>query len=89
MNEIDNSTKVEMLCELAHNRVLEDSKFDNFGTFIFDEIGDYTERGVELFNVISSITFTVNVAMFYSLRCLLRNGYTRFSIRIIVSSSST
>ena len=50
MNEIDNSTKVEMLCELAHNRVLEDSKFDNFGTFIYDEIGDYTERGVELFN---------------------------------------
>ena len=50
MNEIDNSTKIEMLCELAHNRVLEDSKFDNFGTFIYDEIEEYTEKGQDLFN---------------------------------------
>ena len=50
MNEIDNSTKIEMLCELAHNRVLEDSKLDNFGTFIYDEIEEYTEKGQDLFN---------------------------------------
>lgn len=47
MNEIDNSTKIEMLCELAHNRVLEDSETDNIE---FDENGDYTEKGFELFN---------------------------------------
>ena len=47
MNEIDNSTKIEMLCELAHNRVLEDSETDNIE---FDENEDYTEKGQDLFN---------------------------------------
>ena len=36
-----------MLCELAHNRVLEDSETDNIE---FDENEDYTEDGQELFN---------------------------------------
>ena len=47
MNEIDNSTKIEMLCELAHNRVLEDSETDNID---FDENEDYTEKGQDSFN---------------------------------------
>ena len=30
MNKIKNSTKIEMLCELSHNRVLKDCEYDNF-----------------------------------------------------------
>jgi hypothetical protein len=30
--------------------VLESSKLDNFGTFIYDEIEEYTEKGQDLFN---------------------------------------
>ena len=47
MSKLDNSTKIEMICELAHNRVLEDSEIDNIE---FDENEDYTEKGQELFN---------------------------------------
>tara|TARA_Y100000034_G_scaffold126897_1_gene178858 strand:- start:682 stop:879 length:198 start_codon:yes stop_codon:yes gene_type:complete len=47
MNKIKNSTKIEMLCELSHNRVLEDCEYDNLS---IDENGDYTEKGQDLFN---------------------------------------
>ena len=56
MNEIDNSTKIEMLCELAHNRVLEEEKKLNSKgkgtTLIIENIGEgqYTEKGQDLFN---------------------------------------
>ena len=46
MNEIANSTKIEMLCELAHNRVLEECETN----LALDDNGDYTEKGQELFN---------------------------------------
>ena len=36
-----------MLCELSHNRVLEDCEYDNLS---IDENGDYTEKGQDLFN---------------------------------------
>ena len=39
MNKIDNSTKIEMLCELAHNRVLEEENKLNSkgkGTTLFE-----------------------------------------------------
>ena len=47
MNKIKNSTKIEMLCELSHNRVLKDCEYDNLE---IDENGDYTEKGQDLFN---------------------------------------
>ena len=52
MNEIDNSTKIEMLCELAHNRVLEECNNDCYSDYIKENDGDgqYTEDGQELFN---------------------------------------
>ena len=47
MNQISNSTKIEMLCELAHNRV-EDADT----SYIIENKGDgqYTEDGQDLFN---------------------------------------
>ena len=58
MNKINNSTKIEMLCELAHNRVKEecinkyDSNNDSHSDYIKENDGDgqYTEDGQELFN---------------------------------------
>ena len=58
METIKNSTKIEMLCELAHNRVLEeakdkyDSNNDCYSDYIKENDGDgqYTEDGQELFN---------------------------------------
>lgn len=46
MNKIKNSTKIEMLCELAHNRVLEDSETN----LSLDKGGDYTMEGQDLFD---------------------------------------
>ena len=46
MNSINNSTKIEMLCELAHNRVMQ----DNDTNLILDEDGDYTTIGQGLFD---------------------------------------
>ena len=46
MSKIKNSTKIEMLCELSHNRVLEDCETN----LSLDENGDYTEKGQDLFN---------------------------------------
>ena len=47
METIKNSTKIEMLCELAHNRV-EDADT----SYIIENKGEgqYTEDGQELFN---------------------------------------
>ena len=47
METIKNSTKIEMLCELAHNRVEEADT-----SYIIENEGDgqYTEDGQELFN---------------------------------------
>ena len=47
MNKIKNSTKIEMLCELAHNRVK-----DIEPSYIIKNEGDgqYTEKGQDLFN---------------------------------------
>ena len=45
-NTIKNNTKIEMLCELAHNRVLEECETN----LALDDNGDYTEKGQELFN---------------------------------------
>ena len=47
MNKIDNSTKIEMLCELAHNRV---EQADTSYIIENDGDGQYTEDGQELFN---------------------------------------
>jgi len=52
MNKIDNSTKIEMLCELAHNRVEEDFKdINNYGTnkYINEDL-NYTEKAQDVFN---------------------------------------
>ena len=52
MNQISNSTKIEMLCELAHNRVKEDFRnITKHGTnkYIEEDLG-YTEEGQDLFN---------------------------------------
>ena len=46
MNNINNSTKIEMLCELAHNRVLEDCETN----LALDKGGDYTMEGQDLFD---------------------------------------
>ena len=46
MNKIKNSTKIEMLCELAHNRVLEDSETN----LSLDKGGDHTMEGQDLFD---------------------------------------
>tara|TARA_X000001382_G_scaffold115331_1_gene94010 strand:- start:284 stop:475 length:192 start_codon:yes stop_codon:yes gene_type:complete len=46
MNKIKNSTKIEMLCELAHNKVLENCETN----LALDKGGDYTEKGQDLFN---------------------------------------
>jgi hypothetical protein len=56
MNQIGNSTKIEMLCELAHNRVkkAEDSLISkgNGTTLIIENKGEgqYTELGQNLFD---------------------------------------
>ena len=52
MNEIDNSTKIEMLCELAHNRVLEECNNNCYSDYIIENVGEgqYTEKGQKLFN---------------------------------------
>ena len=56
MEIIKNSTKIEMLCELAHNRVLEEeNKLTSKGkgtTLIIENIGEgqYTDEGQDLFN---------------------------------------
>lgn len=47
MNSINNSTKIELLCELAHNRVKQTDT-----SYIIENKGDgqYTEEGQDLFN---------------------------------------
>ena len=52
MNSINNSTKIELLCELAHNRVKEECINDSRSMYIKKNIGDgqYTEEGQDLFN---------------------------------------
>ena len=52
MNNINNSTKIEMLCELAHNRVLEECINDCNSKYIKKNIGEgqYTDEGQDLFN---------------------------------------
>tara|TARA_R100001463_G_scaffold127680_1_gene185875 strand:+ start:509 stop:703 length:195 start_codon:yes stop_codon:yes gene_type:complete len=45
-NTIKNNTKIEMLCELAHNRVLEECETN----LALDENGDYTMEGQDLFD---------------------------------------
>ena len=51
MNKLDNSTKIEMLCELASNRL-----FDEMGETQesfnrnYKKDGSYTEEAQELFN---------------------------------------
>tara|TARA_R110002020_G_scaffold453625_1_gene668585 strand:- start:519 stop:731 length:213 start_codon:yes stop_codon:yes gene_type:complete len=52
MNSINNSTKIEMLCELAHNRVLEECANDCNSKYIKKNTGEgqYTDEGQDLFN---------------------------------------
>ena len=52
MNTINNSTKIEMLCELAHNRVEEEGINDSRSRYIKKNVGEgqYTEEGQDLFN---------------------------------------
>ena len=56
MNQVNNSTKIEMLCELAHNKVkrAEDSLVSkgNGTSLIIENKGEgqYTEEGQDLFN---------------------------------------
>ena len=52
MNTINNSTKIEMLCELAHNRVEEECINDSRSRYIKKNVGEgqYTEEGQDLFN---------------------------------------
>ena len=45
---MNNSTKIEILCELAHNRVLEDHSEER-GDYIDNE-NEYTEEGQDSFN---------------------------------------
>ena len=52
MNSINNSTKIEMLCELAHNRVKEDFKdITKNGTnkYIEEDLG-YKEKAQNVFD---------------------------------------
>ena len=52
MNQVNNSTKIEMLCELAHNRVKEDFKdITKNGTnkYIEEDLG-YTEKAQNVFD---------------------------------------
>ena len=46
MNSINYSTKIEMLFELAHNRVMEDGE----ANLALDKGGDYTMEGQDLFD---------------------------------------
>ena len=46
--KIKNSTKIEMLCELAHNRVMEEHSQEK-GDYIDNE-NDYTMEGQDLFD---------------------------------------
>ena len=48
---MDNSTKIEMLCELAHNRVLMEEKKENEHRVLDEELSHYTEEGQELFDI--------------------------------------
>ena len=52
MNQISNSTKIEMLCELAHNRVEEEFKdINNYGTNKYiDEDLSYTKKAQYVFD---------------------------------------
>ena len=52
MNNINNSTKIEMLCELAHNRVKEECENDSWETYMIKNVGEgqYTEYGQVIFN---------------------------------------
>ena len=56
MNQISNSTKIEMLCELAHSRVVEDEdrliSKGNGTTLIVenDRHTNYTDEGQDIFN---------------------------------------
>ena len=56
MNQISNSTKIEMLCELAHNKVKEEEDSliskGNGTSYIVENKGEgqYTEVGQDLFN---------------------------------------
>ena len=45
---MNNITKIEILCELAHNRVLEDHSEER-GDYIDNE-NEYTEEGQDSFN---------------------------------------
>ena len=52
IDQINNSTKIEMLCELSHNRVKEDFKdINNYGTnkYINEDLS-YTEKAQDIFN---------------------------------------
>ena len=52
MNTINNSTKIEMLCELAHNRVKEDFRdITKYGTnkYIEEDLS-YTEKAQNVFD---------------------------------------
>ena len=52
MNSINNSTKIELLCELAHNRVKEDFKdITKYGTnkYIEEDLS-YTEKAQNVFD---------------------------------------
>ena len=52
MNKIKNSTKIEMLCELAHNRVKEDFRdITKYGTnkYIEEDLS-YTEKAQNVFD---------------------------------------
>lgn len=52
MNIINNSTKIDMLCELAHNRVKEEFKdINNFGTRKYaSEDLSYTKKAQGVFD---------------------------------------
>ena len=52
MNQISNSTKIEMLCDLAHNKVEEECINDSYSKYIKKNVGEgqYTEAGQDLFN---------------------------------------
>ena len=52
MNSINNSIKIELLCELAHKRVLEECINDSNSRYIKENTGEgqYTDEGQDLFN---------------------------------------
>ena len=52
MNNINNSIKIEMLCELAHNRVKEEFKdINDYGTNKYiDEDLSYTKKAQSVFD---------------------------------------